>query len=47
MERGQLEIEHYGYIDSEYDSIYGNCSITEMNNEGHTIYGTWLLKRKK
>jgi hypothetical protein len=29
IEGGQLEIEHAGYIDSEFDSIYGTWSLTE------------------
>ncbi|WP_156113337.1 hypothetical protein [Wocania ichthyoenteri] len=45
MENGQLEIEHYGYIDSEFDSIYGSWSITENEDTENTVYGTWLLKR--
>lgn len=52
MDSGQLEIEHYGYIDSEFDSLYGSWSITENtsienNQEETTLYGTWLLKRVK
>ena len=52
MEMGQLEIEHFGYIDAKFDSIYGTWSITEnvpINNDDYpdTVYGTWLLKRVK
>ena len=52
MESGQLEIEHYGYIDAEFDAIYGTWSITEntpveMDVDVDTVYGTWLLKRVK
>jgi len=52
MEDGQLEIEHTGYIDSEFQSIYGTWSITEKASlesdlEMFTVYGTWLLKKVK
>jgi len=52
METGQLEIEHFGYIDTEFDSIYGTWSITENtplnpDNYPDVVYGTWMLKRVK
>ncbi|WP_033956954.1 hypothetical protein [Psychroserpens jangbogonensis] len=52
MDDGQLEIEHYGYIDSAFDSIYGTWSITDnvpVDNDDYpdTSYGIWLLKRVK
>jgi len=52
MESGQLEIEHTGYIDSEFESIYGTWSITEnapaeSDMDVITVYGTWLLKKSK
>ncbi len=52
LEMGQLEIEHYGYIDTEFDAIYGTWSITEkgsvQKNTGiNTVYGSWLLRRVK
>lgn len=52
MESGQLEIAHYGYIDSKFDSIYGSWAITENTPsdnefEPDTVYGIWLLKRVK
>ncbi|MBR9845395.1 MAG: hypothetical protein GYB35_04410 [Algicola sp.] len=52
VENGQLEIEHYGYIDPKFDAIYGTWSITEKNAsnidfEPETVFGTWLLRRVK
>lgn len=47
---GQLEIEHVGFIDSDYNSIYGTWSITENETDDQgtyevTVYGIWLLKK--
>ncbi len=52
MKNGALEIEHNGYIDSNFDSMYGSWSITEnmLLNDGYeeiTSYGIWMLKRVK
>jgi len=47
MESGQLEIEHAGFIDVEYDSIYGSWTITDKDDHENIVYGTWLLKRVK
>jgi hypothetical protein len=50
LESGQLEIEHVGTIDSDYNCIYGTWSITENISDElgvyeDTVYGTWLLKK--
>lgn len=47
-----LEIEHTGYIDSNFDSMYGSWLITEKMLLDHgyeevTTYGIWMLKRIK
>ncbi len=51
MEDGQLEIEHIGYIDTVYDSIYGTWCITEklsdIDGDIFSVYGNWLLRRVK
>ena len=47
MESGQLEIEHHGFIDSEFDSLYGSWSISEDGTDETTVYGIWLLERVK
>ncbi|MEO1029927.1 MAG: hypothetical protein AAFX55_00900 [Bacteroidota bacterium] len=51
MEDGELEIEHSGYIDTAYDSIYGTWAISEkisnLDSDVFTVYGNWLLKRVK
>ena len=51
IKSGQLEIEHIGYIDSKFKSIYGTWSITEnapikSGLDAITVYGTWLLTKK-
>ena len=50
MEPGQLEIDHVGYIDTQFQAIYGSWSITEemIDEQGSynaTAYGIWMLKR--
>lgn len=47
MERGRLEIEHNGYIDTEFDALYGTWCIVEKNYDAIPAYGSWLLKRVK
>lgn len=50
MEQGPLEIEHTGFIDLKFDSMYGTWQINSLEKDENGTFevqsfGNWLLKK--
>lgn len=50
FENGILEVEHLGFVDEKFNTMYGGWSLREeFEIDGHIeediLYGTWLLKK--